>query len=274
MIRTEYDIRRSRFPLMAMAIHNGHEVDREVEKYLVIDEFRRLKEEDPLTGFLAKISHNYMIIHTSRFQTDINRSREESIYRTPEQAWGLNVWRENVPISLLDRILDEYDHFYRQLNFLLEGLIQSTGYLIIYDFHSYNHRRGEGGTEANPALNPEVNVGTGSLNRNLWAPVVDSFCDALHGFDYFGRKLDVRENVKFRGGYLSAWIHEHFPDRTCVLAIELKKFFMDERNGAVDVLQLYELRKAFLATIPVVLRQGDKVGKKRFSGPSCYPAER
>ena len=89
-----------------MAIHNGHDVDQEVEKYFVIDEFTRLREEDPFTGFLAKISQNYMIVHTSRFQTDLNRSREEALYRTPEQAWGLDVWKKDVPVLLLDRWLD------------------------------------------------------------------------------------------------------------------------------------------------------------------------
>ncbi len=260
MIRIEYDIRRSRFPFLSMAIHNGHDVDQEVEKYFVIDEFTRLREEDPFTGFLAKISQNYMIVHTSRFQTDLNRSREEALYRTPEQAWGLDVWKKDVPVLLLDRLLDNYDHFYKRLGLFLKGLIYSSGYLIIYDFHSYNHRRGIDGVKADPAQNPEINIGTGSLNRNLWAPVVDTFCDALYRHDYFGRGLDVRENIKFRGGYLSRWIHEHFPDRTCVLAIELKKFFMDEWNGAVDVLQLYELRKAFLSTLPEVLRQAGRIG--------------
>ena len=73
MIRIEYDIRQSRSPFLATAIHIGHDVDEEVENYFVIDEFARLREEDPFTGFLARISQNYMIVHTSRFQTDLNR---------------------------------------------------------------------------------------------------------------------------------------------------------------------------------------------------------
>ncbi|MEN6452973.1 MAG: N-formylglutamate amidohydrolase [Prolixibacteraceae bacterium] len=275
MIRIEYDIRQNKSPFLATAIHNGHDVDEEVEKYFVIDEFARLREEDPFTGFLAKISQNYMIVHTSRFQTDLNRSREGALYRNPEQAWGLDVWKADTPVSLLNQLLNHYDHFYKQLGLFLKGLIQSSGYLIIYDFHSYNYMRIDG-VKADPAQNPEINVGTGSLNRNLWGPVVESFCDALRRFDYFGRKLDVRENIKFRGGYLSRWIHEHFPDRTCVLAIELKKFFMDEWNGAVDVLQLYELRKAFLSTLPAILRQAERIGKERFpafSGEKLNPSE-
>jgi len=270
MIRTEYDIRQDRQPLLAMAIHNGHEAEHEVEQYFAIDEFTRLREEDPFTGFLAKTAHNYLIVHTSRFQTDLNRSREEALYRTPEQAWGLDVWKKEVSQPMLDNRLKDYDYFYKQLGLFLNGFIQSSGYLIVYDFHSYNHRRGMDGVQADPALNPEINIGTGSLNRNLWAPVVDAFRDGLERHDYFGRKLDVRENIKFQGGYLSRWIHENYPDRSCVLAIEVKKFFMDEWTGAVDVCQLHELRRAFLSTISGVLREAENIGRKRFPNPAFF----
>ena len=33
----------------------------------------------------------------------------------------------------------------------------------------------------------------------------------MRSYDYFGRRLDVRENVKFFGGQLPRWIHENFP---------------------------------------------------------------
>ena len=39
-------------------------------------------------------------------------------------------------------------------------------------------------------------------------------------------RLDVRENVNFRGGQLAQWAHSTFPDRACVLALEFKKIFM------------------------------------------------
>ncbi len=264
MIRIEYDIRHSRSPLLAIAAHNGHEMDRAIESYLAVDEFTRLREEDPFTGLFARISKNYLIVQTSRFQTDVNRSKTDAVYRSPEQSWGLQVWNRDLPVPVLEQLAEEYDLFYKQLDHFINGLISVHGFLVVYDFHSYNHRRDPDRGEANPEENPEINIGTSHMNRSLWAAVVDSFKDQMSHHDYFGRRLDVRENVKFKGGYLSQWIHEHYPDESCVMAIEVKKFFMDEWSGAVDQLRLEELRKAFLSTVPGVLREAEKTAEKTF----------
>ena len=44
----------------------------------------------------------------------------------------------------------------------------------------------------------------------------------------------MRENVRFKGGYMSRWINERYAGRGCALAIEMKKIFMDEWTGEVD----------------------------------------
>jgi hypothetical protein len=75
----------------------------------------------------------------------------------------------------------------------------------------------------------------------------------LRAFDFLGRHLDVRENVKFQGGYFGRWIHRTFPESGCALAIEFKKFFMDEWTGRPDPRQLEAIRQALAATIPGVL---------------------
>jgi hypothetical protein len=67
--------------------------------------------------------------------------------------------------------------------------------------------------------------------------VVDRWLAEVRDCDYFGRRLDVRENIKFFGGHLPGWIHANFPETVCALAIEVKKFFMDEWTGALDVRQ-------------------------------------
>ena len=72
-------------------------------------------------------------------------------------------------------------------------------------------------------------------------------------FDFLGRHLDVRENVKFRGGQFSRWIHQTFPESGCALAIEFKKFFMDEWTGEPDKTQLEAIRQALQSTVPGIL---------------------
>ena len=121
-----------------------------------------------------------------------------------------------------------YDDFYVELGRRLD-VLAARGPFVVLDVHSYNHRRD--GADASPAPvngNPEVNVGTGSLDRERWSGLVDRFMDDLGRRDVTGHRLDVRENVRFRGGELSRWVNERYDARGCALAIEFKKLFMDE----------------------------------------------
>jgi hypothetical protein len=106
------------------------------------------------------------------------------------------------------------------------------------------------GPAADPADNPEINVGTGTVDRSRWGRLIDRFCADLRAFDVGGRRLDVRENVKFQGGAMSAWVHRTFPTTGCALALEFKKSFMDEWSGRVDDEQLAALSRALAATLP------------------------
>ena len=68
-------------------------------------------------------------------------------------------------------------------------------------------------------------------------------------------RLDVRENVCFRGGEMSRWIHATYPDSVCSIAIEFKKFFMDEWTGEGVPGQGEAIEQALAATVPGVLRE-------------------
>ncbi len=123
-----------------------------------------------------------------------------------------------------------------------------------YDLHTYNHRRdGPGGPTADAAGNPEVNIGTGTLDRGRWGAVVDRFVTGLSAFDFLGRRLDVRENVKCRGGNFPRHVNQRFGDRGVAIAIEFKNFFMDEWTGARDEATSNAIRSALRATVPGVL---------------------
>jgi hypothetical protein len=241
-------------PLVAAAIHDGHSVRGEVAEALALTESKRLREEDPFTGGWTVIAPTRIVGLRSRFEVDLNRPRERAVYRRPEDAWGLQVWRWGPPADLVQRSLAVYDGFYDAVHALLSRTARRHGRFIVYDLHSYNHRRaGPDAPAADPETNPEVNVGTGSMDRRRWGPVVEAFIDSLRAFDYRGRRLDVRENVKFRGGHFSQWIHESFPAAACSLAIEFKKFFMDEWSGESDPVQMDTIRQALASTVPAVL---------------------
>jgi hypothetical protein len=249
-----YRLQTGSGPLIATAIHDGHALRDDVMPYVVLSDAERLREEDPFTGRWTEVAPTRVIGTRSRFEVDLNRPREQAVYRTPQDAWGLTVWRGRPPEALFEKSLAEYDAFYDRMRNLLEETTRKHRHFVVLDLHSYNHRRqGPHGPEADPAGNPQVNVGTGSMNRDLWAPVVDIFIDMLRSFPFPGGPLDVRENVKFRGGRWPQWIHENFPECGVAMAIEFKKFFMDEWTGIPDEESIQALDQALQFTVPAVL---------------------
>ena len=62
-------------PLIAAAIHNGYLPCEKAEHISALISLEWLREEDPYTGEWTKISMNRFIANFSRFEVDLNRSR-------------------------------------------------------------------------------------------------------------------------------------------------------------------------------------------------------
>jgi N-formylglutamate amidohydrolase len=219
-------------PLIATAIHDGHELRADLAPLIALTDAERLREEDPFTGRWVAACPTSIVVRSSRFQVDFNRPREASVYRTPGEAWGLLVWKSTLPDALVSRALAEHDAFYTTMKDICDAKVESCGRFVVLDLHSYNYRRGGDGQPEDPRLCPDINLGTGSVPAERAREPIERCLSALREVRVGGRELDVRENVKFRGGYLSRWVHEHYPERGLCLAIEVKKFFMDEWTGA------------------------------------------
>ncbi len=248
-------------PLVATAIHDGHEVRADALRLMALDEAGRLREEDPWTGGWTIVAPTRVIGLRSRFEVDLNRPREKAVYLTPDDAWGLEVWHGEVPLEVAEKSVAEYDAFYAALQELYSDLAARYGRFVVFDLHTYNHRRdGPGGPEADPLANPQVNVGTGTIaDRSAWAPVIDRFMADLGAYDFPGGALDVRENIRFRGGNHGRWAHQTFPQSACVLSIEVKKFFMDEWTGVADQALANAVGRALESTVPGVLDELEKL---------------
>lgn len=241
-------------PLIATAVHDGHNVRDDVAKHFALTDLQQLREEDPFTGKWAEVAPIRVLGTQSRFEVDLNRPRENAVYRKPEDAWGLTVWNGDPPSEMFEKSLAQYDAFYSAMHEMFTAIVEQHGHFVVFDLHTYNHRRqGPDGPVADPSANPQVNLGTGTMDRNRWAPVVDAFADSLRAFDFPGGKLDVRENVKFRGGNWPRWIHENFPNTGVAIAIEFKKFFMDEWSGDPDNAMIGSISEALQSTVPGVL---------------------
>lgn len=253
-------LQRGDGPLIATAVHDGHAVREEVAKHLALSDAERLREEDPFTGQWTQMAATRIVGTRSRFEVDLNRPRAKSVYRAPEDAWGLTVWKDDPPEDLFQRSLAEYDAFYETMQKSLQEMERAHGRFIVFDLHSYNHRRhGPDGPHAESESHPQVNIGTGTMNRERWAPVVDAFIDALRSFNFPGGRLDVRENIKFFGGNWPRWIHETFPDSGIAIAIEFKKFFMDEWTGEPDTECIAAIGEALRSTVPAVLEAAEQL---------------
>lgn len=243
-------------PVVAFAVHAGHELRPEIQDKMVLGDADRLREEDPFTDMLTTVAANRIVACRSRFEVDLNRPRETAVYRTEQDCWGLKVWGEELPQDVVARSLDVYDRFHAHAREILDRVIRRHGRALVLDLHSYNHRRGGAGADAeDPAANPEVNLGTANLDRGRWGNLVDRFVSELSSRHLADGPADVRENVKFRGGHLGRWIGEEFPATACTLSIEFKKTFMDEWTGEPDLSRIGSIRSALGGVLPGLIQE-------------------
>jgi hypothetical protein len=232
-------------PVVATAIHNGHGLSAAVAEAMALPDADRLREEDPFTGEAVRDVPSHVVVHRSRFEFDLNRPPDGAIYLTPDQSWGLKVWKHQPSDELVARSLAIHADYYAMLAQLLDGVASRHERFALIDVHSYNHRRdGPGGDPAPQRQAPDINIGTFSMPRDHWAFLLDPLTEALRDFDFNGRKLDVRENVAFEGkGYQARFVHERYPLRGCAIAFEFKKFFMDEWTGVPDDREVAAMRR-------------------------------
>lgn len=249
-----WSVVRCRSPLVGTAIHDGHLLRRELVDLMTLTPEERLREEDPFTAMTIADLANRVVVHRSRFEMDLNRPRNGAVYLRPEQAWGLDVWGTAPTPDMVESVLLQHDSYYAMLLEFLRSIEREHGRFVLLDIHSYNHRRD--GAHAAPIVQeaaPDINIGTSSMDRAYWAPVVDAFVACLREQPFPGRRLDVRENIAFAGkGEQTRFVHAHFPSTGCAIAVEFKKIFMDEWTGMPDFEAIAALRDAIRASLPVL----------------------
>lgn len=230
--------------MAAAAIHDGHGLRAEIAQRMELADADRLREEDPFTGQAIRDVPTHLIAHRSRFEADLNRDLDTAVYRTPEQCWGLKVWRAPLEDDVVERSLDYHRNFYATVAGVLDEIAAAYPRFVLLDVHSYNHRRDGPDAPPTPAEQaPEINIGTFSMPRADWAWLVDPLMEAMRDYDFGGRHLDVRENVAFQGkGELTRFVHQRYPGKGCAIAVEFKKFYMDEWSGEPDPAALDHMR--------------------------------
>lgn len=225
-----FNLRNKRSKVITTAIHSGHQIRSSLTPFLNITESDRLREEDPFTDKFALFNEfSSIIVNQSRFEFDLNRNYAKAIYLTKDDAWGLDIWKTFPGQGEFKKSKHYYNKFYEKLDSFIEKHLQEHQKLIVLDIHSYNYRRLSPEIESNPLYNPDINLGTGTINDiEKWSDIITYTMDFMKNYELKDKKLSVGENVKFSGGYFPFYLNSTYGDRLCCLSIEFKKIFMDE----------------------------------------------
>ncbi|MCP3852012.1 MAG: N-formylglutamate amidohydrolase [Gammaproteobacteria bacterium] len=227
-------------PALCAAIHNGGNLRKELADNCLLSQAERYYEEDPYTGTFIAQQAITLIANDSRYEYDLNRTTDESVYET---AWGKDVWKTPLTGEMIAASKAKHAQFYRIVSAIVEALAEDFGQCVVYDNHSYNYRRHER-TDL-----PVLNLGTTSVKSDHWRPIIDSWLMALKGMKVDGVEVTAAENDIFYGkGYLAGYCHSLY-DNVLVLATEFKKVFMNELTGEVEPVILASMQQVYNETV-------------------------
>lgn len=206
-------------PYVCTAIHDGSNLRPELKSKIALDAYERWYEEDPYTAdFIASMPIT-LVGHDSRFEYDLNR--EQPIY---EEAWGKKVWSKK--LTAKERRVSEAKHknYYRVTHALIQNLEKRFGGALVYDVHSYNHKRWDRKV-------PVFNIGVEKIDMERYGRYVENWREELSAIEIPGVKVDAKVNDVFFGrGYNLQYINENFKN-TLVFATEISKVYCDEETG-------------------------------------------
>ncbi len=230
------------------AIHAGSKVRPGLVPFLGTTPEERFRDEDPHTEFFIRRFPIRLIAMDSRFEYDINREKKMAIYTGPEMAWGLNVLQKPLTDEEIHRSLNKYDEFHNLADITAGYLTRKKPFGIMFDCHSFNYQR-EGKTDRIKDDKPDINVGTGPVDRNYFQNFIDDFIQRLSKHRTRDNNITVNENFPFSGGYLSKRLSKIYGRNLLVLAIEFKKIFMNELTGNLFENDLYKLEEIFFQSV-------------------------
>jgi N-formylglutamate amidohydrolase len=255
MIRSFVELLDESVPVLALAIHNGHEMHPELLANCGISEADRLREEDPFTDVFTNAFANKIIVYTSRFTVDLNRNPDKAVYQTPEDCWGLPARINPISEELLAELKQSYNEWYSLLTYTVKRLLKKHPFLLILDLHSFNHRRKGADAEPDPQLeNPDIILGRNNMPLSYY-PFVECLRSQLDKKEIDSHTLDCRIDVKFTGGYVSRWLHHSFPNQVLCPAVEFKKIFMDEWSGLLDKGFQTKLSNVFFNSVEICRKE-------------------
>ncbi|APG64851.1 hypothetical protein LPB136_05525 [Tenacibaculum todarodis] len=220
-------------PYVCGAVHDGNQFRKELWDNCIHTAYERWFEEDPETKEMVKMHPIIIAGLDSRFEYDLNRAPETAIYT---DAWGKQLWRNELPKSQKDKSLAKHANFYKVVHALITKLEEKFGVCVVYDMHSYNWKRWDREV-------PIWNLGTSNIDNNRFGEEAESWRRVLEKMQLpNGIKSTSKINDTFQGnGYFLKFITQNF-NNTLVLATEIAKVYCDELTQTMfpEVVQAVE----------------------------------
>lgn len=227
-----WQLRRGKGPVVAVALHDGHVVRDDVERYLAVDDRQRLTYEDPFTRRWTSVAPTRVVALHSRFEVDFDRPRDLAV--ADGDVWGQDVWAEAPPDAVVARSMVLYDGFYERMEQLLAELVERHGGFCVLDIHS---SPGDGP--------PTPAVQVRDVGSRRWRPLVEGIVEDL-------RRHPCGLNVTNAGeaglGRFPHWVAERFGEAGCSVAVDFSQSYLD--GGRPDERRLDDLVDALAATVP------------------------
>lgn len=207
-------------PYLCTAIHNGSNMRDELKSKCALDEYERWYEEDPFTAdFIASMPIT-LVGNDSRFEYDLNRNPNDCIYT---EAWGKKVWKRKLSPKEIQVSKSKHANYYKVTHALVSKLEEKFGGCVVYDIHSYNHRRWDREV-------PVFNIGTERTDPKF-TEVINHWQQELSQIEIPQVKTEAAINDVFFGkGYNLEFITNNFQN-TLVLATEVSKIYCHELTG-------------------------------------------
>jgi uncharacterized protein (TIGR02421 family) len=208
-------------PYCCTAIHDGSNLRTELKAKINHDEYGRWFEEDPFTGDFISSMPITLIGNDSRFEYDLNRNPEDSIF---DIAWDRKVWKKKITPKERQRSIQKHNNYYKVTHALIKKLESLFGGCVVYDIHSYNYQRWDRKV-------PLFNIGTENVDIERFGNVVEHWRKELEKIQLEDVENKAAINDVFFGrGYNLEYITKNFSN-TLVLATEIKKIYCNELTG-------------------------------------------
>lgn len=201
------------------AVHDGHQLRKELWGNCLHSTYERWYEDDPATKYMVQSQPIVIAGLDSRFEYDLNRAPENAIY---EDAWGKQLWKEPLSEEMKEKSLSKHRAFYRVVNTLMLKLSSMHPTVVVYDMHSYNWRRWS-------RVVPTWNLGTQNVDNERFGSIIEQWRQSLS-------EISLPENIEssaainntfYGNGYFLKFITSHF-ENILVLATEIAKVYCHE----------------------------------------------